>query len=93
MNDLYESIPQQVQAIQWDGSHQTANHLYVETGGRTKANQIGGELRLLLLAGTDGAQEWVPVPVGHWVVHPPGDTSDVWPVDHGYFAAKYRPVP
>jgi hypothetical protein len=46
--------------------------------------------KLELLAGKDGAQEWVPVPVGHWLVCQPGNKSDVWPVDPDYFAGKYE---
>jgi hypothetical protein len=34
----------------------------------------------------------VPVPVGHWLVHQPGDLSDIWPVDPHYFEAKYEPA-
>lgn len=46
---------------------------------------------LEILAGKDGAQGWVPLPLGHWVVRMPGDLSDHWPVDHHYFAKKYVP--
>ena len=45
---------------------------------------------LLMLAGKDGAQGWVPLPLGHWVVRQPGDLSDHWPVDPDYFAGKYE---
>jgi len=44
-----------------------------------------------ILAGQDGAQGWVPVPLGHWVVRKPGDLTDHWPVDPIYFAGKYEP--
>lgn len=43
-----------------------------------------------LLAGKDGAQGWVPVPWGHWIVRNPQDDSDYWPVDPAFFAAKYE---
>jgi hypothetical protein len=48
------------------------------------------DVHLEVLAGKDGAQEWVPVPVGHWLVHPPGDLANVWPVEDAYFRAKYE---
>ena len=38
----------------------------------------------------NGAQGWVPLPVGYWIVWRPGDLSDLWPVDPDYFASKYR---
>lgn len=49
--------------------------------------------KLTLLAGKYGAQGWVVVPLGHWIVRKPGDASDYWPVADDYFAAKYEPVP
>lgn len=47
---------------------------------------------ILIEAGKDGAQGWVPVPLGHWIVRQPGDLSDHWPVDPDYFARKYEPA-
>ena len=47
---------------------------------------------VLIEAGQDGAQGWVPVPLGHWIVRQPGDRSDHWPVDPHYFERKYEPV-
>ena len=38
----------------------------------------------------NGAQGWVIVPVGYWIVWRPGDLSDLWPVDPDIFASKYR---
>lgn len=45
-----------------------------------------------IMAGKDGAQGWVPVPLGHWVVRSPGDLTDHWPVEDDYFSAKYQPL-
>lgn len=42
-------------------------------------------------AGANGAQGWVPVPLGHWIVRSVGDHTDHWPVEPGYFEAKYDP--
>lgn len=86
---LYESIPQTVEAEHWNGTN--AETLIEWASGKVALTPNRPDL--MLLAGKEGAQEWVPVPVGHWLVHLPGDLSDVWPVDPGYFAAKYRPVP
>lgn len=67
-----------------------------ERGDLPSAPATAGALRewtglpLQLLAGKDGAQGWVPVPIGHWIVRNPGDNSDMWPVDPDYFAAKYE---
>jgi hypothetical protein len=86
--DRYTSIPQTVEAIQWDGSARCLSQLQEWAPERVGRHGEG----LLLLAGKDGAQKWVPVPVGHWIVRQPGDLSDHWPVDPGYFAAKYKPA-
>jgi hypothetical protein len=88
----YRSRPQEVEAIQWTGTNNQEiidafdGKACIETRDRV-------EYFCTLLAGKDGAQEWVPVPVGHWLVHLPGDISDVWPVDGAYFQAKYEVAP
>lgn len=48
---------------------------------------------ILIKAGKDGAQGWVPVPVGYWIVRQPGDLTDHWPVDPDYFDKKYEEAP
>lgn len=80
---LYRSRPQIVEAIQWTGDEDTIDRSVFMTV--TSWTSDGLEL----LAGKDGAQGWVPVPRGHWLVRNPGDASDNWPVDPDYFAAKY----
>ncbi len=47
---------------------------------------------LELLAGVDGAQGWVKVPRGHWLVRSPGDPSDVWPVEEEVLERRYEEV-
>ena len=42
-------------------------------------------------AGVDGAQGWVSVPLGHWIVRG-GDPEHFWPVDPDHFDAKYVPA-
>ena len=83
----YISRPQVVEAIQWVRDLNRLVEIDQWAPGKTRWDSQG---ELMLLAGKDGAQEWVPVPVGHWLVHQPGDLSDVWPVDPHYFDAKYE---
>ena len=86
---LYESIPQQVEAVQWTGRNLSRLH---KTFAAHVIGIQGADPVLAVRAGKDGAQGWVPVPVGHWIVHKPGDFSDLWPVHPDIFASKYRPV-
>ena len=87
--NLYRSKPTEVEAIQWRGSNVAeVSHF---TGG-FKVHLRSSQRKLLLFAGQDGAQKWVPVPVGHWIVRKPGDPTDYWPVDPDYFAEKYEPI-
>lgn len=82
----FESKPSVIEATQWRGDNS-------DECWRVCTHKIRVALgELTLLAGKDGAQEWVPVPVGHWLVHQPGDVSDIWPVDPDYFATKYQPA-
>jgi hypothetical protein len=92
---LYRSKPSIVEAIQWIGDNDktTSDPTYVKAvmefaPGKVRFMGLLG--RLELFAGKDGAQEWVPVPLGHWLVNQPGDKTDIWPVDPDYFAAKYE---
>lgn len=85
----YVSRPQVVEAVRWTGHVKSASKC-IEQCGADKVRLTEG-YDLELLAGKDGAQEWVPVPVGHWLVHQPGDLSDIWPVAPDYFTAKYQP--
>lgn len=84
---LYRSKPQEVEAVQWTGDNMA--DVLRAVPDKTVHNSATG---MRLLAGVGGAQEWVPVPVGHWLVHPPGDLSDVWPVEDEYFRTKYEVV-
>lgn len=79
----YRSRPQTVEAVQWTGD----NFDDIQDFGAQVRRRDG---LLQLKAGKDGVQEWVPVPVAHWVVRQDGDLSDHWLVDPDYFAAKYR---
>ena len=83
----YRSKPQEVEAVQWTG--ETAE---IEAFGVKFRYAVRWDEPLKIKAGKDGAQGWVDVPVGYWIVRRPGDRSDHWPVDPDYFAAKYEPV-
>lgn len=95
---LYRSKPTTIEAVQWLGT--MASYEAAVSFAGSKVRMVGqappssADLphhHIELLAGVDGAQDWVPVPVGHWLVSQPGDRSDVWPVEPDYFAAKYEP--
>jgi hypothetical protein len=85
----FVSRPQEVEAVQWTGTAASFAEAVTDLPGKVRSRGLND---LSLLAGKDGAQEWVPVPIGHWLVHMPGDLTDVWPVDSDYFAAKYMPA-
>lgn len=82
----YVSRPQEVEAVQWLGGDPDPLSAVAPFKVR-----IGDGNALELLAGKDGAQGWVPVPLGHWIMRVAGDPSDVWPVDNAYFTRKYQP--
>lgn len=85
---LYRSKPTEIEAVQWTGD----NLEEIEAFGVKFRYSVEWEHPLKILAGKDGAQGYVPVPIDHWVVRQPGDLSDHWPVEPPYFAKKYDPV-
>lgn len=99
---LYRSKPTEIEAVQWTGDNFTEVEAAVGDKVRPpldttnmapdEVEAIDNAEDLLLNAGKDGAQKWVPVPAGHWIVHQPDDLSDVWPVEDAYFKAKYEPA-
>lgn len=83
----YRSRPSEVEAVQWTGD--PADFLDLEEFAPVAPPySFGPELHLH--AGKNGAQGWVPVPEGHWIVRNPDDPTDYWPVDPDYFAGKYE---
>ena len=88
---LYQSKPSVIEAVQWTGDHDSENAVVAFAAPKVRIHGGPGTRLLSLLAGKDGAQEWVPVPPGHWLVNQPGDKSDIWPVAPDYFASKYEP--
>ena len=97
MGFRFRSKPQEVEAFQWSGPD-CEDELVDEFFGGVPPDKVGYYISfdgdgLELRAGNNGAQGWVPVPIGHWIVRKPGDLTDHWPVDPDYFAAKYDAVP
>lgn len=98
----YRSKPSEIEAVQWTGGFDSANECLRFVGqshgpqGIDYGFMVNGasapDPEAWLLAGKNGAQGWVAVPVGHWIVRQPGDLTDHWPVDPEYFASKYEPV-
>ena len=89
--NVYESIPERVEAVQWRGFYTTAVRTFKAPLHSTyRKGSIFDEIDLFLLAGADGAQGYVPVPVGHWIVRAAGDLSDHWPVEDEHFRNTYR---
>jgi hypothetical protein len=84
---LYQSKPSKVLAVQHTGDF---TDLQEFAGNKVSIDPSTGSL--LLLAGKDGSQKWVPVPLNHWLVCQPGDLSNIWPVDPDYFNNKYELV-
>ncbi|MFN2347140.1 MAG: hypothetical protein ABR616_15685 [Dermatophilaceae bacterium] len=85
----YRSKPSEVEAIQWTGD----NLEEIEAFGVKFKYTVMWIHPLRIRAGKEGAQGYVDVPVGHWVVRQPGDLTDHWPVEDAYFAAKYERLP
>lgn len=81
----YISRPQKVEAVQWKGD----NLEDIEEFGVTFRYSAEWDTALYIVAGKDGAQKYVPVPVGHYIVRSLGDYSHYWPVDPDYFSKKY----
>jgi len=81
----YRSKPQEVEAIQWTGD----NLDEIEAFGVKFRYSVLWQEPFMFKAGKDGAQGYVDVPAGYWIVRQPGDLSDHWPVDPDYFAEKY----
>ncbi len=87
----YRSKPSEIEAVQWTGDNLKELEFFgVKFRYGPEAPALADPLKIK--AGKDGAQGYVAVPVGHWVVRSPGDLTDHWPVDPDYFAAKYEPV-
>lgn len=90
----YRRRPGQILAVKWDGTEHSQG-LLLEFAGKDRVSfgrTPSGRLSLELVAGKNGAQGWVFVPVGHWVVRTPDDAEDYWPIEGAYFQRNYEPV-
>jgi hypothetical protein len=83
---LYVSKPSVVEAVQWCGNNADEVIAFDAPIAWTLTNELS------MLAGQDGAQDYVRVPRWHWLVRRAGDLTDHWPVDPAHFAAKYEPT-
>ena len=84
-------VSRPVWAVQWTADHesfQAISKLGAIFVCPKELLQLGGDEEATLMAGVDGAQGMVPVPIGHWVVK--GGPNDFWPVDPAYFAENYE---
>ena len=86
------SKPTTVEAIQWDGASSTVDRM-LDANMPVRVLWNGQRTDLTLLAGVDGAQGRVPVPLGHWVVRAESVLNDHWPVEAEYFRDKYAAAP
>lgn len=98
----FVSKPRRVEAVRWGGGigdiHDMLDSGFIDkrkiklsmTGQRIIDEDGVGMYELEILAGANGVQGFVPVPIGHWVVRVAGDDSDYWPVEHTYFTEKYE---
>lgn len=87
----YRSKPSEIEAIQWTGDNLEEIEAFgVKFRYSTVLFDDGHPLRIK--AGKGGVQDYVPCPVGHWVVRSVGDLTDHWPVEPVYFEGKYEPV-
>ena len=92
----YVSKPQEVEAVQWNGARDADDDGGLDAffGSAFREHiRFGWPLTnsCEIMTGKNGAQGWVPVPVGHWIVKG-GDPQHFWPCDPDTFADRYEPV-
>ena len=80
----YVSRPTSVEAVYWDGTDVVLDALF-DKGCHLRYDL--GELQIM--AGVDGAQGYVDVPVGHYVIC--AAPNDFYPCAKKYFEDKYEP--
>lgn len=87
----YRSKPSEIEAVQWTGDNlEEVEEFGVKFRYGPEAPSLINPLKIK--AGKNGAQGYVEVPAGHWIVRQPGDLSDHWPVEASYFETKYERV-
>lgn len=90
----FRSKPSEIEAVQWTGDNADEVYRFVQRAELAldrvvfRCSADFGEL----LAGANGSQGWVPVPLGHWIVRQPGVFTDHWPVEDDYFQRKYERI-
>jgi hypothetical protein len=87
MFQTYVSQPTEVRAIYWDGTDDVLDAL-TNCGCEY---ELDGIQLLTIKAGVKGAQGWVPVEVGHYILCSEEPELHFWPVDKAVFERKYEP--
>lgn len=83
----YVSVPTQVRAVYWDGTDDVLHALDV-VGCQHYINDIG---LLRIRAGVAGAQQFVPVEVGDYILSDDHPALHFWPCHKDVFERKYKP--
>lgn len=88
----FRSQPSEVEAVQWTGDNADEIIEFASAFCEFVNGPVAtGPRELMVKAGVDGAQGWVSVPVGHWIVKSVTDPIHAWPVDDTFFNGKYQP--
>lgn len=92
---MFDRIQQPpLEAVQWTGD----NLIDIQEFGadcHVVRNPGDSEYVLMLWCGTNGAQGFVPVPIGHWVAKAtatPLQATHFYPIDPDHFSTHFTPV-
>ena len=88
----YRKKPGIIESVQWTGDNWKEVKYFAGAKVRIATESGGRWADIDLLACVNGAQGFVPVPRGHWIVRNPGDDSDYWPVESAYMVKNYELV-
>lgn len=87
---IYRSKPIRIEAVQWTGENSPEVLKFAQEKICCVYSADGSSYELELLAGVDGDQGWVDVPVGHWIVCEPEKTCGFWVVKPEFMESKYE---
>lgn len=86
---IYRSKPTYIDTVQWTGENSQEVLKFAQ--GKIRPQSFDpSDFELELLAGVDGDQGWVHVPVGHWIVCEPEKTCGFWVVKPEFMESKYE---
>ena len=94
----YVSRPRHVEAVYWDGTDVVLDALQAK-GCRWRKERLGvieagvtaPLAHLQILAGVEGAQGYVDVPQGSYILYSDTPVPHFWPCDKLMFEYKYQP--